>query len=95
MALVNTLPRCEPERLIDVISLIMKADDNRAFWLGPDWQGRDLMTEASAVVTRFLFATSSRLFSRVPKAVQNEASRKLSQREGMRVVLAGQRDLCL
>ncbi|MGH6737485.1 MAG: GNAT family N-acetyltransferase, partial [Bradyrhizobium sp.] len=48
-------PKEQDERLIGLIGLMLKPDDNRGFWLSPEWQGRGLMTEASAAVTDFWF----------------------------------------
>jgi RimJ/RimL family protein N-acetyltransferase len=82
----------QPTDLIGVISLMDKPDDNRGFWLSPEWQGQGLMAEASAAVTDFWFDVLSREVLRVPKAVQNSASRRISMRTGMRVVWTGERD---
>ena len=85
-------PRRRPAELIGVISLMDKSDDNRGFWLSPEWQGQGLMTEASAAVTDFWFDVLGRDVLRAPKAIQNSASRRLSVRAGMRVVWTGERD---
>jgi [ribosomal protein S5]-alanine N-acetyltransferase len=85
-------PRRQPADLIGVISLMDKPDDNRGFWLSSEWQGQGLMTEASAAVTDFWFDVLGREVLRVPKAVQNSASRRLSARTGMRVIWTGERD---
>jgi RimJ/RimL family protein N-acetyltransferase len=85
-------PRRQPAELIGVISLMDKPDDNRGFWLSSEWQGQGLMTEASAAVTDFWFDVLGQDVLRVPKAVQNSASRRLSARTGMRVVWTGERD---
>lgn len=41
-------PKSEPERLIGVISLMARENNNRGFWIAPDWQGQGLMSEAAA-----------------------------------------------
>lgn len=75
-----------PDQLIGNISLMDEQDNNRGFWLAPQWQGQGLMSEASAAVTQYWFETHSRSVLRVPKAVPNIGSRKLSQRTGMRLI---------
>ncbi|KAI2683729.1 GNAT family N-acetyltransferase [Pseudomonas sp. TNT3] len=78
-----------PELLIGNISLMDEQDNNRGFWLGPQWQGQGLMTEASAAVTAYWFETLGRPVMRVPKAAPNIGSRKLSERGGMRLIDTG------
>ena len=78
--------RENPETLIGVISLMDKPDDNRGFWLSIEHQGQGLMTEASDTVTDFWFETLGMTILRVPKAVDNAASRRISERVGMRVL---------
>ncbi|MGY2190056.1 hypothetical protein D3C87_1281280 [compost metagenome] len=75
-----------PDQLVGNVSLMTEQDNNRGFWLGPQWQGQGLMTEASEAVTRFWFETLGREVLRVPKAAPNIGSRKLSERTGMRLV---------
>ncbi len=75
-----------PEQLIGNVSLMDQPDNNRGFWLAPDWQGRGLMTEVSAAVTEYWFQTLGRPLMRVPKAAPNIGSRKLSERGGMRLI---------
>ena len=78
--------KTEPETVIGVISLMDKEDDNRGFWLGLEWQGHGLMTEASDAVTDYWFEVLGKPRLRAPKAVENKASRRISERSGMRVV---------
>lgn len=75
-----------PEQLIGNVSLMDQPDNNRGFWLAPDWQGQGLMSEASAAVTGYWFQTLGRPLMRVPKAAPNIGSRKLSERGGMRLI---------
>ncbi|WP_460136489.1 GNAT family N-acetyltransferase [Pseudomonas sp. S1_E04] len=75
-----------PEQLIGNISLMDEADNNRGFWLTPAWQGRGLMSEASAAVTDYWFGVLERSLMRVPKAAPNLASRRISERTGMRLI---------
>jgi ribosomal-protein-alanine N-acetyltransferase len=79
-------PRVEPERIIGVISLMKGEENNRGFWLDPAWQRQGLMTEAVAAATRFWFEILRFPRLRVPKAVANLPSRRISERSGMRVV---------
>ena len=75
-----------PEMLIGNVCLSDTVDDNRGFWLAPQWQGLGLMSEASAMVTDFWFGVLERPVLRVPKAAPNLGSRRISEREGMRLI---------
>jgi RimJ/RimL family protein N-acetyltransferase len=79
-------PTTDPGQLIGMINLRDGNDDNRGFWLDPAWQGRGLMSEAAAAVTAFWFETLDRPVLRVSKAVANDRSRRVSERQGMRLV---------
>ncbi|MCU1761837.1 GNAT family N-acetyltransferase [Pseudomonas sp. 14P_8.1_Bac3] len=81
-----------PEQLIGNVSLMDEQDNNRGFWLGPQWRGLGLMTEASAAVTEYWFETLGRTLLRVPKAAANTGSRKISERTGMRLIRTDQGD---
>lgn len=78
--------REDPDRLIGEITLQDVADCNRGFWIVPAWQSRGLASEAAEAVTRFWFEDLDRTVLRVPKASENEASRRISLSQGMRVV---------
>ena len=67
-------------------------DENRGFWLGLPWQRRGLMTEACRPVTDFWFDTLGFKKLRVPKAKENEPSRRISVSSGMRIVAVQERD---
>jgi [ribosomal protein S5]-alanine N-acetyltransferase len=82
----------EPGTIIGSISLRKSADENRGFWIAPDWQGRGLMTEACERVTDYWFETLKFRLLRAPKAIANEASRRISEKQGMRIVAAEERD---
>jgi ribosomal-protein-alanine N-acetyltransferase len=75
-----------PADMIGSISLMRKQNQNRAFWLGLPWQGQGLMTEACEAVTDYWFDVLKFPVLRAPKAVVNTASRRISQKCGMRVV---------
>lgn len=82
-----TLRRKEKEQeLIGVICLMATEDNNRGFWLVPEWQGHGYMTEACEAVTDFWFNALDRDVLRAPKAADNTRSKKLSERSGMRLV---------
>jgi RimJ/RimL family protein N-acetyltransferase len=82
----------EPGRIIGAISLMMNQNDNRGFWLDPRLHGRGLMTEASDAVTDYWFNTLKCPVLRVPKAVANIASRRISEKQGMRLIGTVERD---
>ena len=82
----------EPGALIGLITLTKNETDNRGFWIAPQWQRRGLMTEACEAVTDYWFETLKFPILRAPKAIANEGSRRISQRQGMRIVSTGHRD---
>lgn len=75
-----------PMQVIGSIGLLKGEAVNRGFWLGLPWQGQGLMTEACEAVTDYWFNTLKSPVLRVPKAISNTASRRISEKEGMRVV---------
>ncbi len=75
-----------PARLIGVISLMDEPNDNRGFWLVPELRGRGLATEAANAVTEYWFETLGKSALRVPKAIANVPSRRISESAGMRVI---------
>lgn len=76
----------EPLISIGSICLYDQPGNNRGFWLAPQWQGKGYIREACEVINAYWFETLARPVMQVPKAVGNDASRKVSQREGMRLV---------
>jgi len=78
--------RTHPDQIIGAISLSIKGDTNRGFWLGLPWQGQGLMSEACNRVTDYWFNELGQPKLRVPKAAANVASRRISEKQGMRVV---------
>jgi RimJ/RimL family protein N-acetyltransferase len=84
--------RNHPEQIIGAISLIKGESDNRGFWLDPRYQRQGLMTEAADAVTDFWFDQLGFEVLRVPKATANIASRRISVKQGMRLVGTGERD---
>ena len=78
--------KTDPTQLIGVINLMTSERNNRGFWIGIPWQGQRLMTEAAATATDYWFDVLRFDASRVTKAAANVASRRISERQGMRVV---------
>src|ERR1700675_4623313 len=71
---------------IGAISLHKDAADNRGFWLGLPWHRQGLMTEAAIAVNDYWFDVLGFEILRAPKAVGNTASRRISEKTGMRMV---------
>jgi ribosomal-protein-alanine N-acetyltransferase len=82
-----------PGQLIGVISLRKSDNKNRGFWLGLPWQRQGLMSEASTAATDYWFDVLKFPVLRAPKAVANTASRRISEKQGMRVVAHVEQDL--
>lgn len=77
--------KTDATRLIGSISLKKDENDNRGFWLGLPWQRQGLMSEACDVVTDYWFDALKFPVLRVTKAIANTASRRISEKQGMRV----------
>lgn len=84
--------RQAPERLIGVANLTLRPDDNRGFWLDPDYWGQGLIREASDAITDYWFDVLGQSVLRAPKAVANAASRAISTGSAMRVVWRGEKE---
>ncbi len=80
------------EEHIGAVCLCKGDQDNRGFWIGLPWQRQGLTTEAVVAVTDYWFDVLGFEVLRAPKAIANEASRKISARTGMRVVSMQERD---
>lgn len=76
----------DPEKMIGLICLYDEEDNNRGFWLAPEWQGQGLMREASIAATDYWFNTLNRPLLRAPKAAINDRSQRISVSSGMRLV---------
>jgi RimJ/RimL family protein N-acetyltransferase len=85
-------PKSSPNQLIGAISLMRSEIENRGFWLDPGWQGQGLMSEACEVVTDYWFDVLKFPLMRIPKAIANTPSRRISEKQGMRVVATEERD---
>ena len=81
-----------PERVIGILNLRRGPHDNRGFWLGLAWQGSGLMSEACAWANDFWFETLRFPVLRVAKARDNITSRRISEKQGMRLVGVEERD---
>ena len=81
-----------PDQVIGVINLRKGEGNHRGFWLGLPWQGRGLMSEACIWINGYWFDTLGFPLLRVAKAIGNRASRRISERQGMRLVGTAMRD---
>ncbi|MDE3135636.1 MAG: GNAT family N-acetyltransferase [Acidobacteriota bacterium] len=81
-----------PKKVIGGIGLMLRAENNRGFWIVPPCQGKGLMTEATEAVTDFWFNKLGFPLMRVQKAAANAASRRISEKNGMRLVATTERD---
>jgi [ribosomal protein S5]-alanine N-acetyltransferase len=84
--------KAAPDQLLGAISLFRSETDNRGFWLGLPCQRQGLMTEACDVVTDYWFEVLKFPVLRVPKAIANVGSRRISEKQGMRVIAKEDRD---
>lgn len=84
--------KSNPGQLIGAISLFRNETDNRGFWLGLPWHRQGLMTEACNAVTDYWFEALRFPVLRVPKAIANAGSRRISEKQGMRIIGREDRD---
>ena len=84
--------KSSPGQMVGGITLRRKENNNRGFWLAVPWQGRGLMTEACEAVTDYWFDVLKFPVLRAPKAVQNAASRRISEKTGMRIIAKEERE---
>ena len=75
-----------PGQIIGAIGLVRGDKDNRGFWIAPPWRDRGLMTEAVIAVNDYWFDVLGLPILRAPKAVANVASRRISEKTGMRLI---------
>jgi threonine dehydratase/RimJ/RimL family protein N-acetyltransferase len=78
--------KSDPDRIIGSIGLRRSDWKNRGFWIGLPWQGQGLMTEAADAATDFWFDELKFPVLRTQKARANTASRRVSEKQGMRVI---------
>jgi len=81
-----------PDQIIGSITLQHDQENNRGFWIAPEHRRQGLMTEACEAVTDFWFNTLKMPVLRVPKAIPNTGSRRISEKQGMRMVRTEERD---
>ena len=84
--------KSDADLIVGSISLSTGENNNRGFWLGEAWQGQGLMTEAAHAVTDYWFNVLGKPVLRVPKAIPNTSSRRISEKQGMRVIAVEDRD---
>ena len=75
-----------PDELMGIICLYDVEDNNRGFWLAPEYQGQGFMNEACNVVTDYWFNTLNKAVLRAPKAAFNSRSKRISESSGMRLI---------
>jgi [ribosomal protein S5]-alanine N-acetyltransferase len=83
--------KSDPAQHIGCVSL-MKGENNRGFWIGLPWQRQGLMTEAVVAANDYWFDVLGFPVLRAPKAIANVASRRISEKTGMRVAAVEERD---
>ena len=81
-----------PDRIIGSIGLKSSDEDHRGFWLALPFHGQGLMSEACVWVNGFWFETLKFPLLRVSKAVGNTASRRVSEKQGMRLIGTHEKD---
>jgi [ribosomal protein S5]-alanine N-acetyltransferase len=84
--------KSKPAQIIGAVDLRRGDEHNRGFWIGLSWQGKGLMSEACVWVNDYWFDTLGFRLMRVAKAAGNTASRRISEKQGMRLVGIGERD---
>jgi RimJ/RimL family protein N-acetyltransferase len=84
--------KAAPDLVIGSIGLKNAEDDHRGFWLAPSFHGQGFMSEACVWVNDFWFDTLRFPVLRVSKAAANSASRRISEKHGMRLVGTREKD---
>jgi len=84
--------KSNPDQLIGCISLRREHNHNRGFWLGLPWQRQGLISEAADAVTDYWFDELGFPVMRTSKAAGNTGSRRISERQGMRMVAVMESD---
>jgi [ribosomal protein S5]-alanine N-acetyltransferase len=84
--------RDDPARLIGCAGLRANSESNRGFWIGKAWQRQGFMTEAVDAITDFWFDVLGFERLRAYKAIENVGSRRISEKNGMRVVGSGEHE---
>ena len=81
-----------PDTLIGTMHLRDGEEDNRGFWVDRGWQGHGFGAEACVAATDYWFGMLGRIVLRAPKAAGNIASRRISEKTGMRMMRVDERD---
>ncbi|AOE42033.1 MULTISPECIES: GNAT family N-acetyltransferase [Pantoea] len=81
-----------PDEVMGLICLYDVEDNNRGFWLAPEYQRQGYMREASIAVTDYWFNTLNKTVLRAPKAALNSRSQRISARSGMRLIRTEKKD---
>lgn len=81
-----------PDQIIGGIGLMRGERNNRGFWIEPQWQEQGFMTEAVVATNDYWFDVLRFAVLRVPKAAANVASRRLSEKTGMRLIALEEHD---
>jgi RimJ/RimL family protein N-acetyltransferase len=84
--------KSKPPQIIGLIDLRRGDDDNRGFWVGAGWQRQGLVSEACVWVNDYWFNTLGFRLLRVTKAAGNAASRRISEKQGMRLIEVKEKD---
>jgi RimJ/RimL family protein N-acetyltransferase len=85
-------PKSNLDKIIGSIALMRNQKDNRGFWIDLPWQRQGFMTEACDAVTDYWFTVLKFPTLRVSKAIANTGSRRISEKQGMRVIGREERD---
>lgn len=75
-----------PDQVMGLICLYDEEDNNRGFWLAPEYQGQGFMREASIAATDYWFNVLNRPLLRSPKAAVNSRSQRISVISGTRLI---------
>lgn len=81
-----------PNQLMGLICLYDVEDNNRGFWLAPEYQRQGYMREASTAATDYWFNTLNKPVLRAPKAALNSRSQRISASSGMRLIRTEQQE---
>lgn len=84
--------KTNPDQMIGSIALLKGDKVNRGFRLGLPWHRQGLMSEAADAVTDYWFEVLRFPVLHVPKAVANTGSRRISEKQGMRVIAREEQD---
>ncbi|WHQ76778.1 GNAT family N-acetyltransferase [Pantoea sp. Lij88] len=81
-----------PDKVMGLICLYDEEDNNRGFWLAPEYQGQGYMREASIAATDYWFNVLNKPVLRAPKAALNSRSQRISVTSGMQLIKTVKKD---